>query len=373
MNYHINKIISFEDVLKKYVLGIKKRLFLIFSLTFLNVFLLSATSHHFTVVIDAGHGGHDPGALGKITQEKHINLAVALALGEKIEKNHKDVKVIYTRKKDFFVPLDKRADIANKNHADLFISIHTNAAKSKRARGAETYVLGQHRTKKNLEVAMRENAVITLEDDYKKRYHNFDPHSVDSYIMFNLMQDRYIANSIYLATQIQKEFKKTKRRNLGVRQAGFVVLYRSVCPSVLVELGFITNRGEERFLKSKAGRKKLASAIYKAFVKYKCRYDRKIKKTKDTIAGRKEKVEDKTLKIDKIYKIQLFAVKRKLPSDSKHFKGLENVDYYKEGSYYKYTYGNTTDYDEIKKLKKDINRKFPKSIIIIIKDNKRIK
>ncbi len=347
---------------------IKLSLTLLFFL--LSSFFLSAINQQFTIVIDAGHGGKDPGAIGKITKEKHINLAVALALGRQIKRNHKDVKIIYTRTKDVFIPLHKRAAIANRNHADLFISIHTNAASSRKVRGTETYTLGQHRTKKNLDVAMRENAVITLENDYKKRYHNFDPHSVDSYIMFNLMQDRYIDNSIYLATHIQKEFRKAGRRNLGVRQAGFVVLYRSACPSVLVELGFITNRSEERFLKSTAGRNKLANVIYKAFVKYKKRYDKKSKTTKNIpIVSTKQKSTRKTSRKNSkhkktTYRIQLFAVKRKLPRNSKAFKGLKNISVHKTGSYYKYTYGKTTSYSEITKLKKKIIKKFPHSIIV---------
>lgn len=365
MNNSISKLVI--NNLKRIKQIQRKFLILLFFLSF--ALFISAKNHQFTIVIDAGHGGHDPGAIGKITKEKHINLAVALTLGKKIKKNHKDVKVLYTRTKDVFIPLHKRADVANRNHADLFISIHTNAASSRKTRGTETYILGHHKTKTNLNVAMRENSVITLESNYKKRYKNFNPYSVDSYIMFSLMQDRYINNSIYLASQIQKEFSKVKRRNLGVKQAGFVVLYRSACPSILVELGFITNRSEEHFLNSKSGKKQLANAIYKAFVKYKKQYDKKSRSAIIKKSSPKNKSSKKTIKGCKkqkktVYKIQLFAVKRKLPSNSKAFKGLKNVDFYKKGSYYQYTYGSTTNYQEIKRLKKKIIKKFPHSIII---------
>ncbi len=261
------KILSFK---------MKKSFFLLFFLLF-SLLTSSAVGHKFVIVIDAGHGGHDSGAIGKIVKEKDINLAVALDLGKRIKQNHKDVKVIYTRTKDVFIPLYQRAAIANRNHADIFISIHTNSSKARKVRGAETYVLGARKNDQNLDVAMRENSVITLESDYKKQYQDFDPKSVDSYIMFNFMQNQYLENSMLFASKIQKEFRRIRRYNRGVKQAGFVVLYRSACPSVLVELGFISNRLEEKFLKSTVGRKKLSKAIYKAFVRYKKQYDKKSK------------------------------------------------------------------------------------------------
>lgn len=223
----------------------------------------------FTLVIDAGHGGNDPGAVGQTAKEKNINLNVALALGKLIETNCKDVKVIYTRKTDVFVSLQGRADIANKAKADLFISIHTNsAANGSTAAGAETYTLGMHRAADNLAVARRENSVITLESDYKKTYQGFDPNKAESYIMFELMQDKYMAQSVKLAQAIQKQYASAGRRNKGVHQAGFLVLRETSMPSVLTELGFISNPAEEAFLNSPEGVNKLANSIFEGFRVY---------------------------------------------------------------------------------------------------------
>ncbi len=237
---------------------------------------LKAQKTNFTLVLDAGHGGHDPGAIGAISREKDINLGVVLRLGELVENNFKDVKVVYTRKTDKYLTLQQRADVVNNNHADLFISVHTNAAKSSAAYGSETFTLGLAKSKANLDVAMRENSVILLEDDYKTKYKGFDPNSVDSYIMFEFMQDKYIDKSIDLASNIQKQFVNYARRSdRGVRQAGFWVLHRSACPSVLIELGFISNPAEERFLASDKGQKELAASVYNAFVKFKHEHDKK--------------------------------------------------------------------------------------------------
>ena len=215
----------------------------------------SASAKDFVVVIDAGHGGHDPGATGKISKEKNINLNVALAVGKLIENSDREIKVIYTRKKDVFVTLQGRAQVANKNKADLFISIHTNAlAKGRTAQGTETYTLGLHRTQENLEVAKKENSVILIEDDYQARYAGFNPNSSESYIMFEFMQDKNMKQSVQLATLIQKQFKGTARRtDRGVRQAGFLVLHATSMPSVLIELGYISTPEEERYLNSQEG------------------------------------------------------------------------------------------------------------------------
>jgi len=237
---------------------------------------LIAQDARFTVVIDAGHGGHDPGAIGAISREKDINLDVSLDLGEIIEQKYKDVKVIYTRKTDKYLTLQERADVVNNNHADLFICIHTNSAQSSSAYGAESFTLGLAKTKANLDVAMRENSVITLEENYKTKYQGFDPKSVDSYIMFEFMQDKYIDRSVDFASTIQKEFRNyCKRSDRGVRQAGFWVLHRSACPSVLIEVGFISNPAEERYLASDQGQKEMATAIFNAFVDYKRDHDKK--------------------------------------------------------------------------------------------------
>ena len=232
----------------------------------------------FVLVIDAGHGGKDPGAIGKTSQEKDLNLKVALAFGSYVEKNCPDVKVIYTRKTDVFVELKERANIANKNKADLFISIHTNALDGgKISRGFETYTLGMHRAADNLNVAKRENSVIFIEKNYKQTYAGFDPNSAESYIMFEILQDKNMANSVELAKMIQNEVCSASGRvNKGVHQAGFLVLRETSMPSCLIEMGFITTPDEETYLNTKEGQDKIAKGIYNAFVKYKKKYGVKV-------------------------------------------------------------------------------------------------
>lgn len=223
----------------------------------------------FTVVIDAGHGGHDAGAIGKKgVQEKDLNLEVSKRLAAKIEQDYPDVKVVMTRTTDVFLPLQSRADIVNSNHADLFICIHTNSAENKNACGAETFILGTDRMDDNLDVAMRENAVMKLEED-QTVYQGFDPNSVESYILFELMQNQYMDNSLQFAELVQKQFAGTlQRADRGVRQAAFWVLLKSACPSVLVEMGFISNAEEEKWLASDAGKTGIVNGIFSAFEKY---------------------------------------------------------------------------------------------------------
>lgn len=224
----------------------------------------------FTLVLDAGHGGKDPGALGTTGKEKNINLAVALAVGRLVEQNLKDVKVIYTRKTDVFVELDERAAIANRAKAHLFVSIHTNALpKGAQGRGSETYTLGMHRAADNLDVAKRENAAIMLEKDYESRYEGFDPKSAESYIIFEFMQDKNMEQSVKLATLIQQQFRAAGRLDKGVHQAGFLVLRATSMPSCLVELGYITTASEQTYLTSDRGVNELAMSIYQAIKKYK--------------------------------------------------------------------------------------------------------
>lgn len=232
---------------------------------------LSLSAQAYTLVIDAGHGGKDPGAIGRSSKEKNINLAVALELGRLVQENCPDVKVVYTRKTDVFVELDERANIANKNKADLFISIHTNSTASKNGpMGTETYTLGMHRAAENLDVAKRENSVITLENDYEQRYEGFDPKSSESYIIFELMQDQNMERSVKFASLIQNQFKSyAGRQNKGVHQAGFLVLRATSMPSVLVELGYINNANEEAYLKSSNGTAAMARSIFNAFKAYK--------------------------------------------------------------------------------------------------------
>ncbi len=223
-----------------------------------------------TVVIDPGHGGHDAGCIGSSAREKHIVLEVALKLGKLIQTHYPDVKVLYTRTRDVFVELHQRAAIANKARADLFISIHANASESPAAFGAETFVMGLHKTEENLAVARRENAVILYEKDYKRKYDGYDPNSPEAHIIFNLFQKAFMEQSLLLASKIQNEFEEYAGRfNRGVKQAGFLVLYRTAMPSVLVEIGFLTNRAEEKYLMSEKGIHDIATSMFRAFRSYK--------------------------------------------------------------------------------------------------------
>ncbi len=409
----MHKIKKYKAVLQKY--------FLILVLC-ISLSSLSQESK-FTIVLDAGHGGHDPGAMGAITREKDINLAVTIDLGAIIEQNFKDVKVIYSRKTDKYLTLQERADVVNDHHADLFICVHTNSAQSPSAYGAESFTLGLAKTKANLDVAMRENSVITLEENYKTKYHGFDPNSVDSYIMFEFMQDKYIDKSVDFASTIQKQFRNyCNRSDRGVRQAGFWVLHRSACPSVLVEVGFISNPAEERYLSSDQGQKEMATAIFNAIVDYKREHDKKSGKQTTTVPKiePKQKIEDnlnsKPTKIqteipvkpielnnpikevadstDKIastktksiaiisektaltskpvYKIQLFASKKTVKTNATDFKGLKNIDSFIENGLNKYTIGSETEYQKIEQLRKEIILKFPQAFIIAFIGDKKV-
>jgi N-acetylmuramoyl-L-alanine amidase len=362
-------------------------------LTF-NIFILSAQKN-FTVVIDAGHGGKDAGSVGAISKEKTINLAVALKLGGLIEQN-KDIKVIYTRKTDVFIPLDERANIANRNDADLFISIHVNAVKkNKKPYGAETYTLGLANSDENLEVAMNENSVILMEEDYFKKYKGFDPSSAESYIMLEMAQGKQMEHSISLASEIQRSFKRNERHSRGVRQAGFLVLKRTTMAGVLVELGFITNPEEERFLASKSGQTVYAQSIYNAFNNFKKDYDKKNAALKDksvvVTGGASSRVtpttvppstkanttndKEKTAKSSDgiIYKIQILTSDKQLSPNSKQFKGYGEISHYVENGIYKYTYGEETEYKEIMKKFRSASKDFKGSFIIKVKDGKRIR
>lgn len=253
--------------MKKYL---SKLLYIVLFVAFLPIVAWgNAEKRNFTLVIDAGHGGHDAGAVGAYSKEKDINLRVALAFGKLVEENCHDVKVVYTRKTDVFIPLQRRADIANNNKADLFISVHTNALPAGRlAYGSETYSLGMARASANLAVAKRENAVITLENDYKTTYQGFDPNKAESYVIFEFMQDKYMKQSVDLASCIQKQYVSAGRPNKGVHQAGFLVLRNTSMPSVLTELGFITTPAEETYLNSQQGVMELSRSIYNGFLAY---------------------------------------------------------------------------------------------------------
>lgn len=255
-----------------------KKVTLIWALMCMLVMTSFAANKRFTLVIDPGHGGHDAGALGAISKEKNINLAVALRFGRYVEQNLPEVRVIYTRTKDVFIPLNERANIANRANADLFISVHTNALPAgKVARGFETYTLGMHRAKDNLDVAMRENSVISMEKDYQQRYQGFDPRSSESYIIFEFIQGKNMERSVELARMIQRGVcDGANRPDKGVHQAGFLVLRETSMPGCLIELGFITTPDEERLLNNDSRVDDIARGIYEAFAKYKNKYDRSV-------------------------------------------------------------------------------------------------
>jgi N-acetylmuramoyl-L-alanine amidase len=229
------------------------------------------------VVIDAGHGGKDPGTVGAISREKDIALKIALELGRIVKENLKDVSVIYTRTRDEFIELEQRAQTANKNGADLFMSIHCNAVPRNQDQiyGTETYVMGLHTSDANFEVAKRENSVLLLEDNYEEVYEGFDPKSPESYILFSLYQNTYLDNSLRLAEKIEHQFAtRVGRKSRGVKQAGFLVLYRTSMPSVLIEVGYLSNTTEEKYLNDPLGQTYLASAIFRAFRDYKNEIER---------------------------------------------------------------------------------------------------
>lgn len=406
----------------------KKRLYLLLVLTML-VCVGFAKNQKFTLVIDAGHGGHDAGAVGAFSKEKNINLNVALAFGRLVEQNCPDVRVIYTRKTDVFIPLKQRANIANKANADLFVSVHTNSLPAGRvARGFEVYTLGMHRAKDNLDVAMRENSVISMEKDYKQTYKGFDPRSSESYIMFEFIQSANMEKSVELAKMIQRSVCNTVgRANKGVHQAGFLVLRETSMPSCLIELGFITARDEEEFLNSDDGIYAMGAGIYRAFVEYKNKYSDKIvvpyqapnnndftrmghvipqpviqvdthddhKESKKEKKKKKKEKEAKELKeiqelrdtreikvtqVEEpvanfsglIFKVQIFALNRMLRPGSEQFKGRRDVAYYKDGNVIKYTIGESANYDDIAKLRQKLLKDFPQCFVIAFKDGQRI-
>ncbi len=379
----------------------------------------------FTVVIDPGHGGKDVGAVGAFSNEKSINLNIALALGNLIEQNLSDVRVIYTRKTDVFISLKGRAEIANRAKADLFISVHTNSVPPTKTppQGFQVYTLGMHRAKDNLDVAMRENSVISLEKGYEKTYQGFDPNSSESYIMFEILQSANMEKSVELARLIQRSVcSKANRNDKGVHQAGFLVLRETSMPSCLIELGFITSNEEEQFLNSSRGIDLMARGIYEAFVEYKNIYDGKVTipyrpSTKnqlpiENVLGRlsnntktpAEQVEmpkrikvvtqprttqtptvrsqrnrqerqtslDETSASIPLFKIQIFAINRELSFDSELFKGYKNISFEVDGSLHKYMIGANEDYYEILRLKEELKQEFPEAFIVAFKNGQRM-
>jgi len=329
-----------------------------------------------TIVIDAGHGGKDPGALGKNSKEKNITLDVALQTGKFIKQNLPDVKVIYTRSKDEFIELHRRAAIANEANADIFISIHCNAVPNTTVYGAETFVMGEHKSEANLEVAKLENAAILLEDNADSEYGGFDPNSTPAYIAFTLYQSEYKQQSISLAQSVQEQFtKRAGRKDRSVQQAGFLVLYRTAMPSILVELGFLSNLKEEAFLLSESGKTFMAQCVYRAFKDFKTNFERdnasaplvvsdektemkkedtpkKDEKKPDEIANQTPKdplgkpdqsKESVTSEKGLVYKVQFYTHPNKLSFKDKRFANIETIGVYFHNGLYKYTSGSFTD------------------------------
>lgn len=335
-----------------------------------------AADTSYTLVLDAGHGGKDPGAVGKFSQEKDLNLALVLKVGELINAQYPDVKVVYTRDNDVFIPLQTRADIANKNNADLFISIHANASENKASKGVETFILGTEKMEKNLDVAMRENAVMKLEADYKTTYHGFDPNSIDSYIMFELMQNSFMDQSLQFAEQVQQRFVgHLNRSDRGVQQASFWVLLKTACPAILFEMGFISNPEEERYLNQDASMAQMANAIVNAFGAYthkqavrKETLENQTNETQSTENRVRPKSEEKPSQVlftqesaaepITYYALQICASRTLLDASDPKLKGIP-CEYRKVGDWYKYYAIVDTDRDKVVEKQKEIKSLFP--------------
>lgn len=403
-----------------------KRLLSIILLSVLALGVSMAANKRFTLVIDAGHGGKDAGACGKTSKEKNLTLKYALAFGKIVERNCPDVKVVYTRKTDTFLELWQRAEIANKNKANLFVSVHINALEGgKVARGIQTYTLGKGETtgkkgiQENLEVAKRENSVIFLESNYKKTYQGFDPNSPESSIMFEFIQDKNMEQSVELARYMQKNLcAATGRLNKGAHQNNLAVLRLTSMPGCLLELGYISTSDEEAFLNSNDAVVKFSSGFYKAFMEYRKKYDNTLisvpfkakpiepeipeivpdeyKNNKKNERARTKRESEKKVTTDEtasvegdsskmvekksettngnapVFKVQLFVSDAKLKESDKRLKGLTDVDYYTEGRLLKYTTGASTNYNEIYRLRKNILEQFPDAFIIAFRGDKKM-
>ena len=409
----------------------RKRIFTLFTLMWMAVAVSIAANKPFVVVIDAGHGGRDTGCVGAISKEKDLTLKMALAIGKYIEQNCSDVKVIYTRKTDVFLELWQRAEIANRNKADLFISVHINALPGgKIARGFQTYTLGRGRVSgskkgisENLDVAKRENSVIVMEKDYKQHYEGFDPNSPESNIMFEFIQDTYMERSVQLAKFMQQHVcAATGRANGGAHQDNLAVLRLSSMPGCLLELGFISTKDEEQFMNSKDAPQKYARGVYNAFTAYKKKYHggatstpfleaptqeaslapqqaepRKQQTTKkrqeQSLPEQKQEAKQETTKQEQkqeavkpeaakpdianakdepVFKVQITTSDRKLSSGNSRLKGVDDADSYFENGLYKYTVGSSTNYNEIYQLRKTLLGKFPDAFIIAFKNGQKM-
>lgn len=324
-------------------------------MTFIGSNLYGQKKQDFVIVIDAGHGGKDSGTKGVVENEKYIALDVALKFGNLIEKKHKDVKVIFTRKTDVFLELWERAAIANRNHANLFVSIHCNGVNRSSPYGTETFVMGMRRMQENIEVSQRENNVILLEDN-QERYQKFNPNDPEAVIAFEIMHSAYQEQSIRFAQLVENEFVKSGRSSRGVKQNIFHVLRENASPSVLIELGFISNPEEGRFLASEKGKSQMAQSIFKAFEKYKEEYDRKSGKVQEQEVEEKPKEVEKPV-AGKTFKIQFLVSKNKYAASSEKLKGLTGVEIVQAGDVYKYYYGSTSFGSERDQLLDAVKRK----------------
>ncbi|MFO7862394.1 MAG: N-acetylmuramoyl-L-alanine amidase [Salinivirgaceae bacterium] len=346
---------------------------LIFSLA---AFAVEDDDPKYTVVLDAGHGGKDSGARGSFSMEKDIVLDVSLQVGQYINNYLENVRVIYTRETDEFIGLYKRADIANKAEADLFVSIHANASPSRRPYGTETFVMGLHKTEENLEVAQKENAVITMEEDYTEKYEGYDPHSAESYIIFSLMQNTFLDQSLMAAGLTQTEFReKAKRKDRGVKQAGFLVLWKTTMPSILVEIGFISNETEEKYLNSEQGKDYIASAIFRSIREYfemldESQMEDKVVETSPDDTESNMNISDNN---SVYFTIQLTASTQLADTAEGEFAKLDGeVQAKKIGNYYKYFFGNATNYNDAKALQNTCMELFPDAFIVAFNGEKPI-
>ena len=370
--------------------------------------IAAAKKHTYTLVIDAGHGGKDPGTMTKIAKEKTIALNVALAFGRYVEQNCPDVRVIYTRKTDVFIPLRERAAIANRNKADVFISIHVNALPGKNPRpvtGMETYTMGLRRSDEKLSAAKRENEVISLEKDYRQHYAGYDPNSPESMIMFEIMNEQNMVSSVELAQLIQQNTCAiAKRPNKGVKQDAFLVLRETSMPACLVELGYISTPSDQAFMTNKKNVDLMALGLYRAFVAFRKKNhsgtiqspvreeaiqepvaEREVVQEEPTVTepvaqenstvSTEQPISEEKANVSfsaPIFKVQFLTSEKKLKASDARFKGVKNVDSYKEGNLWKYTIGASTDYSEIYRLRKGILKQFPQAFIIAFRNGEKI-
>lgn len=326
----------------------------------------------YTIVIDAGHGGHDAGACAFGRKEKDINLAVALLTRKYIEQAYPEIKVYMTRSTDVFVGLRQRANFANKKKADLFISIHTNSAPSPSASGTETYVLGLRRANDNLAVSKRENQVILLEKDYKETYEGFDPNSTESYIIFEFMQNVHLSASINVASEVQKSFVKLGRGNRSVRQGPFLVIRETAMPSILIELGFITNKAESDYLASESGRKELARGISDGFSRYYKKYVRATgtkqqKRQKETTSDEESTEQQSsttTSESNEYYRIQIASSRQQLETSDPYFRNVSDVQCEQRGKLYLYTAEQYSTLSEARQAQQRLAQRYPDCYIV---------